>query len=251
MRDMSSAHHSGGDVELRDQALKALSNSDPLVRLTAAMRLATLAPDDRSVDAALVATIGDTNLEVSRAACQTLIHRDPNRDHQPIVAAIRARRGSELTTAEPLSADEILEYRLMGLKSVDVASILLGTANDPDPHVRAAALPALAQTDDPRVPQVLETALSNPAAVVRAAAALGLVRFATVAQSRLTQVLRNDPDPCVRAAAAATLGSVGDDRSRDALEEATKDEAAEVRKAAAGAIREQNHRREQHQGDDG
>jgi HEAT repeat protein len=56
-------------------------------------------------------------------------------------------------------------------------------------------------------------------------------------------LVRRDPDSLVRSTAAAALGSVGDERTRETLEDATKDDAAEVREAARRALKEQQQRR--------
>jgi HEAT repeat protein len=228
------------DNDARDRALHALERADdPSIRMMAATALVAAPPEDDAVDSALLTAVCDADKRVRQAASESLVSRDPSRDGKPLVAAIRAAEGGARRPHEPLTANEIIEYRLGRLKSIDVAGVLLQAMSDDDPAVRSAVAPVLAQTRNPRATSVLLAALADPVAGVRVSVAYALIRVGEAAQGDLLRALTDDLESSVRAAAASALGVIGGDDARGALWAAkSSDSAREVRHAAARALRE-------------
>ncbi len=95
----------------------------------------------------------------------------------------------------------------------------------------------LARFDDPDAYQVVATALDDDESLVLRAALSTLTAGNTAAVPRVAAILRTHGDWALRTLAAETLGRVGGDEGRGALEEAlVGDDYAFVRQAAARAL---------------
>jgi hypothetical protein len=110
-------------------------------------------------------------------------------------------------------------------------------AGDADPFLRARAAAALSQTRQPEASRALEAALGDRDASVRIQAVRGLVLLAREqAVDPVGRLLATDPDARVRRTAAYSLGALRSESARAALQAATLDADASVRRAASAAL---------------
>lgn len=117
-------------------------------------------------------------------------------------------------------------------------SPLIATLQDADPGVRAAAVRALGEIQDPAAIAALAQALqndANPAVREMAAWALGQIEDAA-AVTALGNALRTDREASVRKQAAWALGQIEDARAVDALSAALRDQNLEVRRMVVWAL---------------
>ncbi len=138
--------------------------------------------------------------------------------------------------AWPQAARAAAEEEL-GELSHALLSELLTVARHPAPQVRAAAVQLLARVDDPDAHRAVAAALDDEETQVLRAALSALRAGNTSAVPRVAAILRTHGDWAVRTLAAQTLGRIGGDEGRAALEEAlAEDDYAFVRQAAARAL---------------
>jgi HEAT repeats len=189
---------------------------------------------DPEVERALFSALRDEDPYVRKLATATLISANPDRDSQPILDALRARPAHEL------SAAEIVDLRLEGLRSIDPIPRLLDALDDS--ALRARATRALGRVRDERALPALVALTHDEDADLREDAVLSLGRYGEAAIEPLLEA-SHDSDASVRDAAAALLGqrhrlAPGLDRVRRRLEElAAGDAAAEVQATAVAELR--------------
>ncbi len=121
----------------------------------------------------------------------------------------------------------------------EIVPAVVAKLSDPDPNMRSIAartLGKLAEARDPKALPALEKCLSNDAWAVRMYAAEGLVAGGPAAVPLLIAALK-DKTPAVRKAAADSLGKIGDERAREPLRAAAKDDNAMARGAITDALR--------------
>ena len=197
-------------------------------RLIAVGLLADQASDPE-VERALFSALQDGDPYVRRLAAATLTNADPDRDPQPILD------GLGLPSAEELSAWEIIDLRLEGLRSIDPIPRLLRALDDPTR--RAQATLALGRAADERALPALAALTRDEDPDLRENAVLSLRRYGRAAIEPLLEA-SHDPDATVRDAAAAVLGrrlrvAPELDHVRRRLEELAADDAAAVVRATA------------------
>jgi HEAT repeat protein len=117
----------------------------------------------------------------------------------------------------------------------EVTAKILRLFRDRDPHVRLAAIQALAGRDDP-APAFFLGLLDEPNPEIRLAAIefLARVRHPQIVEQLLPLLL--DEDGTIRQATASALGAIGNVSAIEALVVSLIDEAPEVRHAAESAL---------------
>jgi HEAT repeat protein len=146
----------------------------------------------------------------------------------PVARASPAERAAQLRRISALGARR--DAAALG----ELAATLSGHA---DPLVRARAAAALSRTRQPEAGRALEAALGDRDASVRAQVVRGLVSLAPErALETVGHLLATDPDARVRRAVAHNLGALQSERARAALQAATLDADASVRRAASAAL---------------
>jgi HEAT repeat protein len=257
-----------GDESARDALAETLFDADGDQRRAAAHALARLSPDGHSppVDfpvlfsgesaaayvAALVTAKDDGSLgpidvsfhreALSRAAIDAL--RGPV---ERVTAAIAVLSAGETTHVSlgPLTQDLgawpddarlAAEEELTALGHALLPE-LLTVARHPAASARASAVRLLSRVDDPDARAALVRALDDEStAVVRAALSVSGPRHES-AVPRVSAILASHEAWAVRTLAADTLGRIGADEGRAALERALAlDDYAFVRQAAARAL---------------
>lgn len=174
------------------------------VRVAAAEALATM-KDDRSVKALLRALAEDREHLVRCEAAEALAQVGDRQALEPLLAAWR----TDSNPSVRLDAIRALAELVKSGKIRDEAAlrVMLGRlAKDDRLLVRNSAAEALAVVSDPRTLPALTTAI------------------------------REDPDDWLRAHIVELIADVGDERARDALIGALKDESSRVRAAAVTAL---------------
>ncbi|MGH7702951.1 MAG: HEAT repeat domain-containing protein [Gemmatimonadales bacterium] len=177
---------------------------------------------------ALIAALKDTDVEVRRAAAQSLGSLEDPRAVPGLIEALGdADAGVRGHAAEALGS----------MQDPRAREGLTGLLKDSNADVREAAVGALAELEDPK-PAPFITALwdSSPGVRRQAAAALGDLHDAG-AVDPLIQGLK-DSDAEVRQHSARGLGALEDRRAVRPLITALADAMAEVRQAAADALGE-------------
>ena len=184
----------------------------------------------------LMAALKDSDVEVRRAAAQSLANLD---DVRAVPAFIEATRDSDA---------EVRATAAMALGQLEDArgqAALIALLKDSDKHVRYAALSALHSMPGQVPVDAVLAALNDPDADIRQAA-IGLA-FSQVSDRKedtpadpryvtaFTKLLA-DPSPDVRSQAASALGEMGLTQAPAALLAASKDKNADVRQQVASAL---------------
>jgi HEAT repeat protein len=167
-----------GDFQQRWEITKILTNLGniaipPLIEIL----------KDEDVDEELrwyaARTLGEFQHPNAIAALVELLKNDEDEELKAIAAtALGKMRTVAITSLAELLVDE--DTRLLAVRSLccipqtEIIAPLLSVVQDPQPAIRTAAIEALTNFDDERVPPVLLNALDDVAATVRRAAVVGL-----------------------------------------------------------------------------
>ncbi len=124
-------------------------------------------------------TLGEFQHPDAITALVELLRNDADEELKKIAATALGQMGSvAITSLTELLQDEdtrLLEVRsLCCIPQTETIAPLLSVVQDPQPLIRAAAIEALANFDDERIPAILVNALDDVAATVRRAAVVGL-----------------------------------------------------------------------------
>jgi HEAT repeat protein len=134
-------------------------------------------------------------------------------------------------------ADRAAAEEELGALSTALLPELLTVARHPAAQVRASAIELLARIDDPDARRVVAAALRDGETPVLRAALQALRTGNTGAVPEVASILRTHRDWAIRTLAADTLGRVGGEGGRAALEEVLRDDDyAFVRQSAARAL---------------
>jgi HEAT repeat protein/beta-lactamase regulating signal transducer with metallopeptidase domain len=210
---------------------------------------------------ALLAALKDADVEVRRAASQSLGNLQDSRAVPGLIDALKdsdaevransaealgnledPRAVSGLTVALKDNSTEVRRRALEALANMPESQrpvdAFIQALSDSNADVRQAAVEAVSDLEDKRAVRPLIKLLSDPSADVRhqAAHALGNMQDPSAADP-LAAALR-DSDSDVRSAAASSLAELGLTVAPVGLIEATKDKNAEVRQNAAHALGE-------------
>jgi HEAT repeat protein len=127
-----------------------------------------------------------------------------------------------------------LALRALGLiRDKDHTAMIVAALDDPDPHVRAAALDALADLQDPASLAAIVVRL-NDMSLQRGRRLAALAAFGAEAEPRVLELA--EIDPLHRADYARALALCGSQLSRSALYEWARERRVEVRAAAFRAL---------------
>jgi HEAT repeat protein len=162
--------------------------------------------------------------------------RDPQR-----IAKTRSlvQHMSLIPYAERLVRSRRWWRRALGLRALGLMQdkehtpVIVAALDDPDPDVRAAALDALADLQDPASLAAIVVRL-NDMSLQRGRRLAALAAFGTEAEPRVLELA--EIDPLHRADYARALAICGSQLSRAALCEWARDQRVEVRAAAFGAL---------------
>lgn len=226
-------------AELQAKAAALTNDQDPMVQVVATWAVAKAAPTDAAARTAAVekATVALKSPQpaVRGAAARVLVDLQVTAETDP--AAIEAIIGTLVAhdeTVTPvvtraliedgeksvprllkaLARPELRGFAMMVLWEIGppakaARSALEPLTKDPDVHLRASAVAALASVagDDPAVVAATATALDDPHPEVRLAAADSLGRLGLAAKSAEAALAKHaeDPDPAVRAAVAQVI----------------------------------------------
>ena len=228
----------------------ALEDKEESVRCAAAKALMRF-QDPRAVEP-LVRMLRDSAPLARAAAAEALGHLgDPVaishlvgflRDGDPVVRTIAARSLGRLGWKPDTGPHRVLQIlatgqleQLVALGPEGVSPLLELLRNGP-PNRQLAAVNALGQIHDPRVPPAMMESLRRPSPAVRMAALGVLEQLAEASAYPDVEKLLRDTDANVRAAAVEAAARCGGARAVPALLRCLKDAAWEVRRAAATAL---------------
>ncbi len=207
--------------------IEALRDDDVEVRRAATQSLDQL-QDPRAV-AALIAALKDSDAEVRKTAAWALGELGDRRAVEPLIGALKDEN-AEVRQSAAHSLGELSDPRAAGA--------LLEMLKDSSADVRHQSLWALNEIPDPRAVEPLINALKDSDADVRQMAAEGLGELADRRAVQPLMALLSDPSADVRHSAAHALAELHDPRAAEALAGALKDRDADVRQAAADALGE-------------
>jgi HEAT repeat protein len=218
------------DTRAADALARALSDTDAEVRAAAADSLDAPNATARRALPALVLALGDSNLEVAKAALGALGSIGDATVFDAVAALLNAPDpGVQSAAVQALGA-------LGDKRAVDP---LLKALGGDDEGVRAAAALALGAVGErSSLPPMLAVLKGDGAARVRAKAARGLGRpeWADAVLVPLKGAACGDRDPAVRAAALTALGTIASAPAAEAIRCGLRDADPEVRAAAGRAL---------------
>ncbi|RLB52591.1 MAG: hypothetical protein DRJ42_14390 [Deltaproteobacteria bacterium] len=262
-----------GDEVARDALAEALFDEDPRQRRAAAHGLHDLAgegegaatpfavlPQGRSAAGYVrsivletgPAALGPTDLSVSRDALTEAASNALRGPVERVGAALDVLRGNgddgegaALISLGPLTHDlahwpnaerNAAEEELSAI-ALGLVPEFLRAASHPDPRIRGGVVALLARFDQPDARAAVSRALEDDEAAVQRTALASLGTQHAGAVPRVAAILSGHGDWAVRTMAARTLGRMGVEAGRQALEAALRDdEYAFVREAAARAL---------------
>jgi HEAT repeat protein len=181
-----------GSHDATSSLVQSLRDPEPGVRAAAARSLGQLSPVEESTTLAVLNLIRDPDPHVREAAAYAV----ENAEFGSMLRSKLAELASHPEPAVRRTATEALRVSGGG----QITGVLIALATDSDAGVRQAAVAALGDSDDHRVPAVLRDRLRHDAASeVRAEAAYRL-RFATgdSALADLDTAAKIDANPTVR-----------------------------------------------------
>lgn len=195
--------HSSSEIE--PALIDKLTDADPRVRWTAAFTLSQLDLPEPFPLPVLIENLGHEESDLRWAAAMAVLRLA---DHHPRVTEEMVRLAGMGNAVQRRMALYCL--RDLGETGQEAQTAYLASLTDPAPMVRLAGL-----------------------------SCLGKLKIATsVARDTLLRLLDADPDPGVRRATAVTFGQIGESSPPviEALRQATRQDDASLRKAAAGAL---------------
>lgn len=192
-------------------------------------RTSDTAREDESIIDALAARLGDSEVDVRRAAARSLGNIGDSRAVPKLVTA--------LEDSEPTVRGAVAEA-LSEFADPRAIAPLTELLADPSEDVKQNALNALSNFDRgvPVAPIVRTLTDSNPDVRADAARLLGEIGDSSVTKA-LTP-LTGDPSPQVRAAVAEALGEIGASSATPSLLKMLSDEDSDVRSQALDALQE-------------
>jgi HEAT repeat protein len=190
--------HLMNDAESLDALSAALRSPEPHRRMIAAFELSKLA--DPAADELLWQAATDKDAKVRGTAIQSLIRRDPRRPAPPLIRCLR-----QVDSDDPPTVEEIINFGLVGLESVDVVTPLIETLRQGDAELRVRAAHELAKTRDSRAFEALLATLAEPDAPLREAAIYALGRQGDAGVEPLVEIVRSSSNTWERESALATL----------------------------------------------
>jgi HEAT repeat protein/cyclophilin family peptidyl-prolyl cis-trans isomerase len=213
-------------AELRPVLLDALSSDDPRARALAARGLGAL--KDASAVEPLKGLVGDGDETVALHALRSLGAIGDGRATAAVAAVLaspsEALRREALRALTLLPPDRSLRPRLVGLVA------------EPDPWIRAAALPALAHTDRADFTLVLSGMDADPVWWVRGALASALGDLGDETSVGILHAMLRDEDPRVLPAVLEGLRRARGKDSLDTLRRHLEHADLGVRVAAAEGL---------------
>ncbi len=207
------------DPRVMEPLIKLLRDPVPLVRATAVQTLGQL--NDQRVVTELAGMLGDKDATVRLRAVRAL----DQIGWRPENEAAR--------TAYVLATGNLAEVAELG---ADGVAPLLEMLNHAAPEKQLAAVKALSEISDPRIPRLMLEALSKPNNMVRIVALETLARLADPSTYEAVQNLFQDQASNIRAAAVATAIRYGDKRVLPPLLPLLRDISWEVRLEAVKAL---------------
>ena len=205
--------------------ISALKDSDVEVRRAAAQSLSNL-QDPRAVPA-LIEALKDSDAEVRASAAEALGNLE---DARAVPALIGLLKDGNV---------EVRRHALGALRNMPgkpSAEPFLPALSDTDAEVRQEAIQGVAESGDKRGVQPLIKLLSDPSAEVRSAAASGLGELGDPAAAEPVAALLRDSNADVRCQAASALSRFELTQAPAGLIEATRDKNADVRQNAVSAL---------------
>ena len=215
---------------------------------------------------ALIAALKDNDVEVRRAAVQSLSNFDDPRAIPGFIDAlhdsdpeVRGSAASALGSFEDRRAipgligllkDQNKDVREAALSSLGSfpgeipVEALVQALGDPDPEVRAAALGLASRRSDddkpadPQVVQAVTNLIADPNADVRSEAAEALSSLNLKEAPAGLLAAAKDKNPDVRQHVAEALGAIRDPRAVPSLRDLIQDSNADVRESAVNALGE-------------
>lgn len=159
-----------GDPLIVPELVLALGDRAAVVREAAVWSLRSLGPLDRTAMERLAGLLIDPSPSVRTAAAQTLASLDTSKDLWPDALSQLAHENSEVR--------RVVVQALQSSTSPEAVQAIAALLQDPDSHVRRAAVAALAETGDSRVVEWFRSRLNaDPSAQVRAEIAYRLQFF--------------------------------------------------------------------------
>ena len=198
---------------------KLLRDPVPLVRATAAQTLGQL--QAASAISELVGLLRDLDATVRLRAARSL-------DRLGWRPADEAAR-----TAHVLALGNLERVAELGADGIQALVELL---NNDTPEKQLAAVKALSEISDPRIPKLMQEALKKSNAMVRLVALETLAQQADPSAYEAVQRLFKDQASNIRAAAVVTAASCGDKRAVPMLVGMLKDASWEVRLEVVKAL---------------
>ena len=185
------------------------------------------ADTNRAIVLALIGVLRDPNVEVRRAAVNSLGNFE---DHTAVPALREALKDDDAEVrAGALEA-------LGNLEDVGSADAIAALLKDPNKDVRAKAIEALGELELTSPPAGLLDALKDPDAEVRHQAAHAVGHFQDARAVPALRAMLDDPNGDVREAAVEALAEIRNEAAIQALIGALKAKDPKVRQAAADAL---------------
>lgn len=212
----------------------ALKDGDVEVRRAAAQSLANL-EDPRSIPA-LVDALRDSDAEVRAAAASALGQFEDKRAVPGLVALLKDANKDVRHAA--LSS-------LSGFRDEVPTDAIITALGDSDPDIRAAALGLASSCEcseehpaDPRIVQAVVGLIGSANTDVRSEAISAVTSLGLKEAPATLLAASKDKNPEIRQHVAEALGSIGDPRAVPALKDLIQDQNSGVRESAVNALSE-------------
>jgi len=203
----------------------ALRDSDVEVRRAAANSLGQI--EDKRAVPGLITALHDADAEVRQQAAWALAQLEDKRATEPLIAALKDSN----TEVRRKSA-----WALGQLEDQTAGPALAAALRDDDAEVRKNAAWGLGQLELRTAPAELIDALKDSNADVRRTAAWALSEMGDARAVPALRQMLSDTDADARKNAIHALGQIRDSSAMQAIIEAMKSTDAEVRRAAAQAL---------------
>ena len=203
----------------------ALRDSDVEVRRAAANSLGQI--EDKRAVPGLITALHDADAEVRQQAAWALAQLEDKRATEPLMAALKDSNAEVRRKSA---------WALGQLEEQSAAPALAAALRDDDAEVRKNAAWSLGQLELRTAPTELIDALKDHNADVRRTAAWALSEMGDARAVPALRQMLSDTDADARKNAINALGQIRDSSAMQAIIEAMKSTDAEVRRAAAQAL---------------